>query len=113
MDAMSEFFDYTIITKCGFPTVTLEGTQDDWVKLRTNAENLLKNRCTKDFAQLWGDALLPLLDRIAAEYKRCESGAQSDDQFWNSMIKIGGIKGSGGKNWYNGWINILFPFIER
>ena len=113
MDAMSEFFDYTIVTKCGFPSVTLEGTQDDWVKLKQNAQNLLNNRCSKDFAQRWGGSLIPLLEKIANEYKKRESDQEADEKFWNSMIKIGGQQGSGGKNWYNGWINILFPFIER
>jgi hypothetical protein len=27
-------------------------------------------------------------------------------------VKIGGTSGSGAKSWFNGWINILFPFIN-
>ena len=29
------------------------------------------------------------------------------------MVKAGGTNGSGGRTWYNGWINIFFPFISE
>merc|ERR1712107_398052 len=38
-------------------------------------------------------------------------GGAPDEQFWNSMCKLGGTRGSGARTWFNGWINIFFPYI--
>ena len=35
MRALQTFFDYTVRTRCGIPEVTLLGTVEDWVDLRT------------------------------------------------------------------------------
>merc|ERR1711862_890049 len=37
-------------TMCGFPSVIMEGSVDDWRLLRQNAERLIRNRCQKDFS---------------------------------------------------------------
>ena len=99
---------------CGFPKVVLSGTLDDWQLLRRNTEALLEDRCDPEFAERWGAALLPLLDKFAEEYA---AGAQpnprpADERFWNSMCKRGGRDGSGGYTWFSGWINIFFPYID-
>merc|ERR1719487_1947722 len=30
MSAMQKFFDYKLYTRCGFPSITLEGSLEDW-----------------------------------------------------------------------------------
>ena len=35
-----------------------------------------------------------------------------DCLFWNSMIKRGARYGSGGWEWYSGWINVFFPLVQ-
>lgn len=40
-------------------------------------------------------------------------GAEADEKFWNSFVKRGGTSGSGARTWFNGWINIFFPFINN
>ena len=40
-------------------------------------------------------------------------GRPGDATFWNSMIKRGGTLGSGYRTWFNGWINIFFPYIQK
>jgi len=52
--------------------------------------------------------LFPLLDKLVA----ARSG-EVDAVFWNSMCKRGGTSGSGARTWFNGWFNILFPYIDR
>eukprot|EP01052_Picozoa_sp_SAG31_P017614 SAG31_NODE_1213_length_9359_cov_4.298164_9_plen_265_part_00 len=54
------------------------------------------------------ESLLPLLDKLVA----ARSG-EVDSEFWNSMCKRGGTSGSGARTWFNGWFNILFPYIDR
>merc|ERR1712048_832551 len=46
-------------------------------------------------------------------YQKGATGeGQPDEQFWNSMCKRGGTSGSGARTWFNGWINIFFPYIK-
>ena len=34
-------------------------------------------------------------------------------EFWQSMCKRGGIYGSGGYTWLNGWYNVFFPYFSN
>lgn len=95
MDACQKFFVYGMGTCCGFPSVTLEGSEQDWRKLRESAANIVNKRCTKAFSQWWLNSLLPLLDKIIEEYCNGKKGLKADDCFWNSMMKVGGTEGSG------------------
>jgi hypothetical protein len=53
---------------------------------------------------------LPVLDRFAAQY---DNPASVDVTFWQSLCKRGGMSGSGGYSWLNGWFNVFFPVIYR
>eukprot|EP01052_Picozoa_sp_SAG31_P036156 SAG31_NODE_4471_length_3205_cov_2.753059_2_plen_343_part_00 len=145
MDICKNYFEYKCCTMCGFPQITLEGSEADWRLLREASERLLE-RCTPDFQKQWcvqsratswlascrcagkpfpfskqtwrpavkhenccrRESLLPLLDKLVA----ARSG-EVDATFWNSMCKRGGTSGSGARTWFNGWFNILFPYIDR
>lgn len=107
MDICKNYFDFRCCTDCGFPEITLEGTQDDWVLLRDAAGRLIE-RCEPSFTKAWAESLLPLLGKLASA-----RGGEVDAQFWNSMCKRGGTRGSGSRTWFNGWINIFFPYINR
>jgi len=114
MDATKSFFEFKVCTWCGFPSVTLEGSLDDWRALRAHAEALVMKRCSAEFAEKWCAALLPLLDKFVAEYEVGLAGSTgADEAFWNSMVKRGGDEGSGEHTWFSGWVNILFPYIEQ
>ncbi len=108
MGICKKFFSYRCCTSCGFPQITLEGTIEDWQLLREAAERLL-TRCEQGFATEWASSLLPVLDKLVAARR----GAEIDALFWNSMCKRGGTTGSGAKTWFNGWINIFFPYVDR
>jgi len=107
MDICKSYFSYKCMTKCGFPEITLEGSEADWRLLREASERLI-GRCTPEFQAEWGVSLLPLLDKLVA----ARSG-EVDATFWNSMCKRGGTSGSGARTWFNGWVNVLFPYIDR
>jgi len=80
--------------------------------VRRNAELLIANRCQHKFAEKWCAALLPVLDMFVHEYDKGSTGKEAaDERFWNSMCKRGGTSGSGSRTWFNGWINIFFPYI--
>jgi len=113
MDITKSFFSLQCSTMCGFPSVLMEGSLEDWLMLRRNAELLIKNRCGEEFAKWWCEALLPVLDIFVKEHDNCIDEKEKPNQkFWNSMCKRGGTSGSGARTWYNGWLNIFFPFIK-
>jgi hypothetical protein len=107
MDICKNYFDYKCSTCCGFPEITLEGTLEDWTLLREATQRLLE-RCAASFKTQWSASLLPLLDRLAAA-----RAGEVDAAFWNSMCKRGGTTGSGARTWFNGWINVFFPYIDK
>eukprot|EP00483_Globobulimina_turgida_P002237 UN02239 len=107
MDICKNYFSYRCMTLCGFPQITLDGSKQDWIKLKQKTVKLLNEKVDKKFGAKWGQALLPLLDRFIAAYD-----GNIDCVFWNSMIKRGATHGSGAHSWYSGMVNILFPLIN-
>ena len=98
MGAMSEYFEYRVRTLCGFPSITLEGTQKDWQKVLT------KTQALSDYnLEWWTQHLCPVLENVVDTF---EKGPDKD--FWRSFYKLGG--GSGGP-YVSGWINSFFPYL--
>ncbi len=98
MDAMQKYFEYDLLTLCGIPEVTLEGTPDDWETIRSGAEVLLEYDL-----EWWGKGLLPVLD----QFVRASHG-DIDLLFWRNFYK--GEGGSGGP-YITGHIINLFPYL--
>jgi len=99
MAAMRRYFDYTVLTRCGIPHVTLLGSVDDWKSIRRRAEVLAEFDL-----EWWVRALVPVLDQFVMA-----ASGQPDLAFWRSFYKLSG--GSGGP-YVTGWINTLFPYVE-
>lgn len=110
MSAMQKFFTYKMRTKCGFPSITLEGSLADWQLLRHKAEELVSTRCLPSFSKRWLPAMLPVLDRFVRQYQRPKD---VDVNFWQCMCKRGGLRGSGGYSWLNGWFNVFMPYLNH
>lgn len=106
MDVCKSFFSYTMRTMCGFPSVTLLGTRDDWVGLDARIDGLMA-LCDDELAAKWG----PALHSVTQKFVRAFDG-ETDEAFWQSMCKRGGREGSGGYSWYTGWVNVFLPFIK-
>ena len=65
MNTLKAYFSYQLVTMCGIPEVTLEGTVDDWKKLRDKALAL----AWYDL-EWWTKALKPVLKHHATMYNR-------------------------------------------
>ena len=100
MDSFKEYFRYTVMTMCGIPEITLEGTVDDWKKLRDRACGLAEYDL-----KWWIEALKPILDQFVAA-----ASGRVDQKFWSTIYKQQG--GSGGP-YITGWIVTLFPYLGR
>ena len=108
MTTFQTYFEMHCDTRCGLPSVILEGTIEDWTLLRQKAEEFL-NMCLPELSTRWKSALLPVLDRIVAT----RTTGVADETFWKCLAKRGGEAGSGGYNWFNGWVNVFFPYITN
>jgi hypothetical protein len=106
MSAMSNFCNYTLMTFCGIPRVTLRGTEADWHKLRQWLADL---KLVEFDAALrpWQAALEYVIDRFVET--RCTTKL-SDGllDWWKSAYKY--QSGSGGDT-VSGWICYLFPYL--
>ncbi len=100
MDAMQSYFEYKFATLCGVPTVTLEGTPEDWRAIRGRLDRL------DDLGLSWWTGVLkPILD----EFVRAASGSPDRD-FWRSIFKV---KAESGGPHLTGWLIRFFPYLQQ
>ena len=79
MDAVKPYFEYVeMLSSCGIPRITLEGTPDDWKLLREKTKQLGKYG-----VKAWTDRLDPIL----AEFVSASEGKPNLDFWWNMAIK--------------------------
>ena len=104
MDCFKQYFSYAMLCICGIPEITLEGTADDWTKLREKALQLAEYDL-----EWWIKALEPVLDQFVAA-----ASGKVDKQFWCKIYHQ-----RGGKDEYEpgpyitGWILTLFPYVKH
>lgn len=99
LDAMQHYFRYEMVTRCGIPEITLEGTADDWRSLRRRARALEEYELG-----WWTTSLGPVLDELVATAE-----GRVDARFWQTLFKH--ADGSGGP-FVQGWINVLLPYLR-
>lgn len=99
MGAMQSYFEYRFHSKCGIPSVTLEGEVRDWEAVRARVDSF-------DALGLswWTGMLRPILDQFVLAAKR-----EPDGQFWRSIFKE---KGASGGPYLTGWLVRFFPYLE-
>lgn len=99
LDAMSGYFEYEVSTACGFPEINIEGTKEDWQKIKANL-NGFKGYGIDE----WINALHPIiLQFIDANDKKI------DKSFWSNIFKR---KDESGGPYITGWIIKFFPYIN-
>lgn len=110
MDTYKEFYDYEFTTKCGFPSIIVEGVVEDWIKLKTkvtNILNLLKVDSTK---------ILNIIENFTSVVKSNNSSYVSAfinifksnnlTNIFNNMFRLNNA--SGYTNRFDGWIKDIF-----
>ena len=114
MDAVKPYFDYLeFLIGCGIPSVTLEGTPDDWKLLREKTRRLGEFGVSE-----WTDRLDPILEQFVA----ASQGMPDPDFWWDMAIKgrpwnfhlleVAGGCGSptGEPTKFDGWFLEFIPF---
>jgi hypothetical protein len=100
LDAVQPYFEYRTYGVCGIPTLTLEGTEDDWQRLAEKVERLE----AFDLGW-WLDHLRP----IAAQFVRAARG-DVDLNHWRNIYKR--LDAYGGA-YANGWLVKLVPYLKE
>ena len=98
MDTYQRYFDYGVRCVCGIPEITLEGTVDDWQRMRDRIEVL----ATYDL-EWWTSRLAPILEQFVATAK-----GQADTEFWQAIYKP---QKAYAARLASGWIADLFPYL--
>ncbi len=99
MNAYQRYFKYVMECICGIPEITLEGTPDDWQRMRERIEVL----ATYDLGW-WTRRVAPILDNFIAT-----ANGEPDLAFWQAIYKPREVYSS---ELATGWIADLFPYLH-
>ena len=95
---------------CGISYITLEGTLEDWEKIKSKL-----NYISKFALNWWTKHLIPIIDNIIktkkyyAKYKKINNELVD---FWKNMIKIKDKNGEYVLDVFNGWIIKFIPDLS-
>ena len=99
MDVLEPYYEFIMRCVCGIPEITLEGTEDDWQRLRERAQVL------NDIGMSWWhDVLDPILGQF-----RLASGGEVDLDFWRNIHKREDAYGEAN---INGWMVKFIPYTK-
>ncbi|MBO4430183.1 MAG: DUF4419 domain-containing protein [Bacteroidaceae bacterium] len=111
METVKTYFDFwNVVIACGIPTITLEGTPEDWQKVREKARMLAQYGLEK-----WSNDLDPIL----AEFVKASEG-KPNQAFWENMVmkyrvekfkskKVCGLYDLNETTQLDGWFLTFFP----
>lgn len=99
MDGMDSYFEYVMTTACGIPSITLEGTSEDWLKIKSDLQKFKGYEIDN-----WILALEPIINEFVLA-----SNNNINNEFWENIYKRHG--GSGGP-YITGWIIKFFPYLK-
>ena len=96
--SFSSYFTYVMRCLCGIPRITIEGTPDDWQRIRARIEVIETYGL-----EWWVPRLRPILDEfvLAAE-------GHPTQKFWQAIYKPAQAYGA---EVATGWITDLFPYL--
>ena len=106
MATLKAYFSYGFGLCCGIPQVTLEGTKEDWEKLREKIEKL-KTYGVECVA--WYHLLAPVLDRFVLAFDD-PTGAENI-AFWQKVAHK--HNNGSGPTWLSGWITAFCVFGSK
>ena len=103
MHTFKNYFEYKVFTiGCGFPYVKIEGSIEDWVKIKEKLEYLRQY----DFSGFVNSFQTPIEEIINAKM------GYPDIEFWKQMLRRKYF-GAYSEAFYDGWILAFFPFNDK
>jgi hypothetical protein len=111
MSLVKAYYKYSFVLCCGFSSVTLCGTKEDWVMLREKVLQMktlfADNGKTIPTIDHWSDVMIHVLNSFIAVFD-----GVLDESFWQSPFTTKSY-GSGGDIKFQGWILAFFPFNTK
>lgn len=101
MASMKKYFDYTFCLCCGIPSITLEGTTEDWKNIHKRLEKLGEYNL-----QTWYDMLEPILQQFVDAKE-----GKVDVDFWQRICHH--ESGGSGPRYVSGWITAFCVFDKE
>ena len=112
MSAMKQYFNYKVLMAgCGISSITLEGSIQDWEKIKSKLE-FLSTKALK----WWTKHLIHIIDNIIATKKYYNSKGKLNEeliQFWKGMIRLKGRGDLYDPHLINGWIVKFIPNLSN
>ena len=111
MSAMKHYFKFEVLMGgCGISSITLEGSIEDWEKIKTKLK-YLSNYALK----WWTKNLIPIIDNIIITKKYYEKYHNINNElinFWKTMIRTKGKGDLYNPLMINGWIIKFIPNLN-
>ncbi|KAK5577771.1 hypothetical protein RB653_002719 [Dictyostelium firmibasis] len=110
MSTFKSYFDYRYMTFCGLPSVTLQGSVDDWLNLKQRVERLLDFAIIKDSQgnsemKEWVSMLHPVIDQFIST-----SMGKPNIEWWN---QIADKRSASGFISLTGWITVFCVYDKN
>ena len=111
MSAMKHYFKFEVLMGgCGISYITLEGSLEDWEKIKSKLKYL------SNYAlNWWTKHLIPIIDNIIISKKYYDKNKKINNElidFWKKMIRIKGQGGFYDPFMINGWIIKFIPNLN-
>ncbi|KAH9899271.1 hypothetical protein C8Q73DRAFT_787174 [Cubamyces lactineus] len=103
MATCKAYFKFAIMITCGFPSVTLEGTKEDWQRLLNRTRRLYE---FGDQPAVWAEMLRPILRRFVAAFD-----GNPDVMFWKHAVHHS-VEGCG-EEVLTGWITAFCVWTPK
>ena len=111
MSAMKQYFVFKVLMGgCGISSITLEGSLDDWKKIKSKLE-FLSSKALK----WWTKHLIPIIDNIIETKEYYDKNKKINNElidFWKGMIKLKGKGDMYEPHIINGWIIKFIPDLS-
>lgn len=98
LDVMGGYFEYEYETACGIPEIKIEGTKEDWQKIKKNIQHFKGYDIDN-----WVNSLKPIIQQFINA-----SDNKIDHKFWSDIFKR---KDESGGPYITGWIIKFFPYV--
>ncbi|PVF95615.1 hypothetical protein CPB86DRAFT_875553 [Serendipita vermifera] len=100
MATLKAYFDYYCSICCGIPSITLQGTKEDYLSIYQRLDKLEEfGREPTAFVRL----LRPVIKQFAAAFDAVEEGKTPDPDFWAKICHY--HPGGSGPDYISGWIS--------
>jgi len=100
MAGMKKYFSYKFQLCCGLPSVTMLGTEKDWIDITHRAKKLLDYENQKGHMKTWYGLLAPILENFVLSIR-----GEPNLQWWNQCCTS--LTGGSGPRYLSGWLTVF------